>query len=354
MTQDQTNAADDRIVRATARNHTIRAFACQTTRLCQEAVVRHDLSPVAAAALGRLMSGALLLAEDLDRPDDSLTVLIRADGPLGGLTVVADGQARVRGLVQAPVVASRYLGQGKLDVGAAVGRGTLTVIRDLGLKEPYVGQVELVSGEIAEDLAAYLAYSEQIPSVISLGVRLSADGVIQAGGFMVQLMPDAQEQTVAWLEEQVAKLPESTRMLEAGLGPEDMLQQLLGDDVQILAARPCAYHCPCQRERMAANLLALGRVELAELANDPDGIELTCHFCGRHYRFSQADIKGLLEASKQVKKDEQDTPQEAGLSQPPGPSPRPVAAVGDQPDRLHASEPDLPAADKQPDGPDRD
>jgi molecular chaperone Hsp33 len=286
----------DYIVRATALGGKVRALACRTTDTCRDAVRLLDLSPIAAAALGRLMSGVLLLAQDLKQAKQSITALVHGDGPLGILTAVADGAANVRGMVGHPVTETLLLREGKLAVGSAVGKGTLTVIRDLGMKEPYVGRVRLVSGEIAEDLSYYLAVSEQISSIVSLGVKLDQNGVRHAGGLLVQLLPDAGEDTAAYLEDRAAAFPEITQLLEEGCSPQQMLERLLDDaDIQYIGLTPCAYRCRCSRQRMTRNLTALGRRELADLAGDPAGIRLECHFCNKTYHFSQAQVQALLE-----------------------------------------------------------
>jgi molecular chaperone Hsp33 len=289
------DAGDDCIIRATALGGQVRALACRTTTTCREAVRLLGLSPIAAAALGRLMSGMLLLAQDLKQPEHSLTALVSGDGPLQGLTVVAEGDGSVRGSVGQPVVETRLLREGKLDVGSAVGSGTLTIIRDLGMKEPYIGRVRLQSGEIAEDLAYYLAVSEQIRSIVSLGVLLDRTGVRQAGGLIVQLLPDADEDTIAYLEQRVAEFPDITQLLAEGFGPIQLLERLLADpDIQVLSESPCAYRCRCSRPRMERNLVALGRQELADLARDPAGIQLECHFCNKTYHFDQGELIDLL------------------------------------------------------------
>lgn len=292
---NQTDPGGDYIVRATAMNNAVRAFACRTTDTCREAVRVHHLSPLAAAALGRLMTGVLLLTQDLKRTEDSITAIIRSDGPLQGLTVIGEGDATVRGLVRQPIVETSYLRPGKLDVGAAVGAGTLTIMRDLGLKEPYIGTIRLVSGEIAEDLAQYLAVSEQIPSVVSLGIKMNREGVYLAGGLMVQLMPDAGEEVTEWLEQRVAGFPDVTHLLEEGFNPHQLLDLLFGDpDIQYHTVTPCSYTCRCSRERMERNLFTLGRAELSSLASEPDGINLECHFCARQYQFSRQDLESML------------------------------------------------------------
>ncbi len=290
-----TDNGDDYIVRATALKGAVRAFACRTTAICREAARLHQLSPLAAAALGRLMSGVLMLTQDLKRTEDSITAIIQGDGPLQGLTVIGEGDATVRGLVVQPVVETHYLSPGKLDVGSAVGEGTLTITRDMGLKEPYTGRVRLVSGEIAEDLTYYLAVSEQIPTAVSLGVKMDREGVLLAGGLMVQLMPDAGDEVAEYLERRVAGFPEITHLMSEGFNPHQLLDLLLGDpDIQYNDVTPCFYRCHCSRDRMARNLITLGRSELAELAADPAGINLECHFCSQHYHFDQREISELL------------------------------------------------------------
>lgn len=290
-----TDPGGDYIVRATALKGAVRAFACRTTDTCREAVRMHQLSPLAAAALGRLMSGVLMLTQDLKDPRDSITAIIHCQGPLQGMTVIGEGDATVRGLVIQPIVETRYLAPGKLDVGSAVGAGTLTVMRDMGLKEPYVGKVRLVSGEIAEDLTYYLAVSEQIPTVISLGIKMDHEGIRTAGGFMVQLLPDAGDEVAEYLEKRLAGFPEFTHLMDEGFNPHQVLDLLFGDpDIRYNGVTPCAYACHCSRDRMERNLLTLGRQELEELAQTESGINLECHFCNASYRFSQQDIKNLL------------------------------------------------------------
>lgn len=294
------SADPDYIVRATALGGQVRAFACRTTGTCREAVRIHGLSPLAAAALGRLMSGVLMMTQDLDQPGDSLTAVIRCEGPLQGMTVIGEQNAAVRGSVLQPIVETVYQQPGKLAVGAAIGKGTLTIIRDLRLREPYTGRVQLVSGEIAEDLAHYFAVSEQVPSLISLGVKMDQNGITCAGGLMVQLMPDAEEDTIGYLEKRAAGFPEVSRLLEEGFSPHQLLDLLLGDpEICYHAVTPCAYACTCSRERMERNLIALGRTELVQLADDPAGIQLVCHFCNQNYVFSQPAVRELIRQSRQ-------------------------------------------------------
>ena len=287
----------DYMVTATALSGKVRALAVRSTNLVQEALRIHKTSPVATAALGRFLTGTLFLADTLKGEGDTLTTNIRSDGPLQGMTAVADSHGNVRGYCLEPVVETTYHRPGKLNVGAAVGNGKLTVVKDFGLKEPYVGQVELVSGEIAEDFTYYLASSEQTPSIVSLGVGIDANGVTCAGGFMVQLLPGADEETIEYLENRVSGgFPDVTFLLSEGMSPEKILDMFLGDkDICFLEGRKVAYKCNCSRERMERNLMAIGKKDLAELSEDPNGIDLECHFCDRKYHFSQKDVLGLLE-----------------------------------------------------------
>ena len=287
----------DYIVTATALAGKVRALAIRSTNLVKEALRIHKTSPVATAALGRFLTGTLFLADTLKGDGDSLTVNIRSDGPLQGMTAVADSHGNVRGYCLEPVVETTYHRPGKLNVGAAVGNGKLTVVKDFGLKEPYVGQVELVSGEIAEDFTYYLASSEQTPSIVSLGVGIDATGVTCAGGFMVQLLPGADEETISYLENRVSGgFPDVTFLLTEGMNPEKILDMFLGDkDICFLAGRKVAYKCNCSRDRMERNLMAIGKKDLTELSQDPNGIDLECHFCDQKYHFSQEDVLGMLD-----------------------------------------------------------
>ena len=287
----------DYIVTATALSGKVRALAIRSTNLVKEALRIHNTSPVATAALGRFLTGTLFLADTLKGEGDSLTTNIRSDGPLQGMTAVADSHGNVRGYCLEPVVETTYHRPGKLNVGAAVGNGKLTVVKDFGLKEPYVGQVELVSGEIAEDFTYYLASSEQTPSIVSLGVGIDANGVTCAGGFMVQLLPGADEETISYLENRVSGgFPDVTFLLNEGMNPEKILDMFLGDkDICFLEGRKVAYKCNCSRDRMERNLMAIGKKDLTELSQDPNGIDLECHFCDQKYHFSQEDVLGMLE-----------------------------------------------------------
>lgn len=286
----------DYIVRATAYGGQVRALAIRSTLLCREALAIHNTSPVATAALGRFLSGSLLLADNLKSEQDTQTTIIRCDGPLHGMMAVCDAAGNVRGYCNEPVVENTFHYPGKLNVGVAVGSGILTVIRDLGLKEPYVGTVQLVSGEIAEDFTCYLAESEQTPSIMSLGVLLEKDGVAHAGGFLVQLMPGAGEDMIELMEKRAeGGFPDVTFLMNEGMNPEQILDMFLGDPhIEYLTATQVQYSCNCSRDRMERNLLTLGKTQLDELSEDPEGISLECHFCDKIYKF---DRESLLELS---------------------------------------------------------
>ncbi len=286
----------DYIVTATALSGKVRALAVRSTELVKEALRIHKTSPVATAALGRFLTGTLFVADTLKGEGDTITANIRSDGPLQGMTAVADSHGNVRGYCLEPVVETTYHRPGKLNVGAAVGSGKLTVVKDFGLKEPYVGQVELISGEIAEDFTYYFASSEQTPSIVSLGVSLDTNGVTCAGGFMVQLLPGADEETISYLEDRVnGGFPEVSFLLQEGMNPEKILDMFLGDkDICFLEGRKVAYKCNCSRDRMERNLMAIGKKDLTELSLDPNGIDLECHFCDQRYHFSQEDVKALI------------------------------------------------------------
>ncbi|MBQ4185498.1 MAG: Hsp33 family molecular chaperone HslO [Clostridiales bacterium] len=286
----------DYIVTATALSGKVRALAVRSTEIVKEALRIHKTSPVATAALGRFLTGTLFVADTLKGEGDTITANIRSDGPLQGMTAVADSHGNVRGYCLEPVVETTYHRPGKLNVGAAVGSGKLTVVKDFGLKEPYVGQVELISGEIAEDFTYYFASSEQTPSIVSLGVSLDTNGVTCAGGFMVQLLPGADEETISYLEDRVnGGFPEVSFLLQEGMNPEKILDMFLGDkDICFLEGRKVAYKCNCSRDRMERNLMAIGKKDLTELSLDPNGIDLECHFCDQRYHFSQEDVKALI------------------------------------------------------------
>ena len=288
----------DYLVHATALKGQIRAIGIRSTLLCQEALRLHGISPVTTAALGRFMTGSLLLAEDMKNDADNQTTVIICDGPIGGMTVVCDANGNVRGYANQPVVENFYHAPGKLDVGKAIGNGILRVIRGgENRTQPYIGTVELQSGEIAEDFTYYLASSEQIPSIVCLGVLLENEKVSVAGGFMVQVLPGADAETLAYLEERAGGgFPDVTFLLKEGMNPEKILDVFLADpEIKFLSSRLVQYKCPCSRYKMEKNLIALGRSELRSIQTEENEITLECHFCDSRYKFTRDQISDLLE-----------------------------------------------------------
>lgn len=292
----------DYLVRATAYDGHVRGLCIRTTGVVSDAFAIHGTSPAATAAFGRFLTGSLLLADTLKNKEDSQTTNIRSDGPIGGMTAVCDSRRNIRGVLHHPIVETTYRAPGKIDVSAAVGKGILTVVRDLGLKEPYVGSVELISGEIAEDFTYYLAVSEQTPSVVSLGVLLGADGVHQAGGFLVQVLPGAPDHVIDALEKRATGgFPDITFLMEEGLSPEKILDMFLGDpEIIYLGAEPVQYACNCSRDKMERGLLTLGEEQLRELSQTEEGIEISCHFCKTNYHFDKDQINRLADNARKT------------------------------------------------------
>ena len=272
---------NDYIIRATAANDQIRAFAAVTTEMVETAREHHNTSPVATAALGRLLTAGAMMGSMMKGEKDVLTLQIKAGGPLQGITVTADSQGNVKGYVGNPDVCIPANSKGKLDVAGAVGPGFLTVIKDMGLKEPYSGQVMLQTCEIAEDLTYYFATSEQVPSAVGLGVLMNKNNTVrQAGGFIVQLMPFAEEEVISRLEQNVQKINSVTNLLEEGHTPESLLEKVLeGFDVQINEKMDTRFCCNCSKERVAKALISIGRKELNEMIQEGKPIEMNCHFC---------------------------------------------------------------------------
>lgn len=287
----------DYIVRGIAADGQIRAFAAVTTQTVETAREDHNTSPVATAALGRLLTAAGMMGAMMKGEKDVLTLQIKADGPLGGITVTADSQGNVKGYVGNPQVLLHANAKGKLDVAKAVGQGFLNVIKDMGLKEPYSGQTMLQTGEIAEDLTYYFATSEQVPSSVGLGVLMERDNTVrQAGGFIVQLMPFAQEETIAKLEANLSKITSVTALLDQGDGPEDLLRRLLGNlDLEITDHLPVRFHCSCSKERVEKALISIGSKELQEVIDEGKPVELNCHFCNTNYSFTVEELKKILQ-----------------------------------------------------------
>lgn len=291
---------NDYIIRAIAANDHIRAFAAVTTETVEEARKDHNTSPVATAALGRLLTAGAMMGTMMKGDKDILTLQIKAGGPLEGITVTADSKGRVKGYVGNPNVCIPANSKGKLDVAGAVGVGFMNVIKDMGLKEPYVGQVALQTSEIAEDLTYYFATSEQVPSAVGLGVLMNKDNTVrQAGGFIVQLMPFAEESTIAKLEENVQKITSVTSLLEEGHTPESLLEKVLdGFDMEINEKIPTEFYCNCSRERVEKALISIGRKELNEMIQEGKPIEMNCHFCNHNYEFTVEELKEILRKCK--------------------------------------------------------
>lgn len=287
----------DYLIRATAANGQVRAFGVTSRELTETAKNAHDTSPVATAALGRLMSAAVMMGADLKGENDLLTLRMEGDGPMGGLLATADSHGNVKGYAFHPEVLLPPNARGKLDVGGALGAGMLSVVKDIGLKEPYVGQTNLVSGEIAEDLTYYYAASEQIPCSIALGVLMNKDNTVrQAGGFMIQLLPGASDELIDRLEERLGELPSITALLDARKTPEEILSGLLGDfDLEILEKKPVQFHCDCSRERVERAIVSIGKKEIREMIEEGKPIEAGCQFCNKKYSFSVEELEELLQ-----------------------------------------------------------
>lgn len=291
---------NDYIVRATAANNQIRAFAATTKDVVEAARRAHHTSPVATAALGRLLTGAAMMGSMMKNESDMLTIQIKCDGPIGGLTVTADVNGNVKGYVVNPEVLLPPNKNGKLDVAGALGLGVLNVIKDMGLKEPYVGQTILHTSEIAEDLTYYFATSEQVPSSVGLGVLMEKDNTVkQAGGFIVQVMPFVEEEVLARLEENVKKISSVTAMLDKGYTPEQILAEALdGLDVEFTDTIDARFYCSCTKERVAKALVSIGKKEIQEMIDDGKEIEVNCHFCNTQYAFTVEELKEILKRSR--------------------------------------------------------
>ena len=288
----------DQIIRVIAKDAPVKAMAITARDTVERARAIHDCWPVASAALGRLLMAASMMGAVLKAEDGSVTLRVRGGGPLGALTAVSDSGGNVRGYVQNPAVDVPRKAKGKLDVGAAVGgEGDLTVIRDLGMKEPYIGSVELVGGEIAEDIAAYFVESEQIPTACALGVLIAPDQTVQAaGGYLIQLLPGADDAVVSAVERGMARLGAVSARLDGGMEPLELLQEVLADfELEVLETTPIEYRCYCSEERVSRALISLGREELDKLIREQDGAELTCQFCDRVYRYSGDQLRALRE-----------------------------------------------------------
>ena len=288
------------IVRATAGNGSIRAFAATTRDLVQHAREVHHTSPVASAALGRMLTAAAMMGSMLKGDKDILTLQVRGEGPLQGIVVTSDSKAQVKGYVFNPSVEIPDLIPGKLNVSGAIGAGHLSVIKDIGMREPYAGKIELVTGEIAEDLTYYFAQSEQTPSAIGLGVLVETDTSIRrAGGFIIQLLPDATDEMIDKLEKKLATIPYVSDLLDMGQTPEGILEMILGDfDLKIMDTIPTAFYCNCTRERVEKALISIGKEELEKIIREDKKANLHCHFCSKEYDFNEEQLVALLEEAR--------------------------------------------------------
>lgn len=292
----------DILKRGTSMDGTIRVFACITTELVNRAQQIHHTYPVATAALGRTLTAASMMGiSGLKNEDDSMTIQIKGDGQLSFIVAVTDSSGNVRGYASNPYVDRPLNSKGKLDVGGAIGQGYLSVIKDLGMKEPYVGQVPLVSGEIAEDITMYYAQSEQTPTATGLGVLVDTDNsVIAAGGFMIQLMPGATDETAKKLEEILNNIPPVTTMINDGMTVDDIIFQITdGFDMLIENKEEHPkYECKCSKERMEQALISIGEEELLGIIEEQGEAELTCQFCDNKYKFNKAELEELLKQAK--------------------------------------------------------
>ena len=300
MENDMQEVYKDYMVRATAMDGEIRAFAVTSKDTVETARQIHDTYPTATAALGRLLSAGLMMGADMKDDDDLITVKIDCQGPIKGLLATADRNGHVKGYVSNPAVDLPPNDKGKLDVGGALDLGVLSVIKDIGLKEPYTGQTILITGEIAEDITYYYATSEQIPSSVALGVLMNKDNTVrQAGGFMIQLMPGAGDETAEALEKKIGEIDGITSMLDKGMSPEDILTYILGDfGLRINERTDCSYRCDCSRERVLRALLSIGKKDLEEMIEENKDVEMECHFCGRKYTFTPEELKELVKEAE--------------------------------------------------------
>lgn len=288
----------DYIIRGTSADESIRFFSCITTGMVEEARKIHDCSPVSVAALGRMLTAASMMGIMLKSDKDTITVQINGKGPAGSIVVISDNTGNARGYITNPNVELMHRKDGKLDVGSAVGvDGVLTVIKDLGMKEPYVGQIPILSGEIGDDISSYFATSEQTPTAVGLGVLVEIDGHVAAsGGFIIQLMPEADEAVISKLEERLGGIRSVTEMISSGLDAEGIIKEILGDiEFRVHEEKQVEYRCNCSKDRLERALISIGKQELVELINEQGKAELVCHFCNSKYHFDKEELVKLLE-----------------------------------------------------------
>ncbi|MDO5041630.1 MAG: Hsp33 family molecular chaperone HslO [Peptoniphilus sp.] len=293
----------DYLVKAIDAEGFVRISAVRTTDLVEKARVTHDLSKTASAALGRTLSAGLIMADDLKNEGDSITININCDGALEKIVVTGKNDGKIKGYVNNPHAdADIREVDNKLDVSKIVGGGTLTVVKDLGLKEPYVGQVDLVSGEIAEDFANYFAVSDQVPTVVNLGVLVDKDLSIKAaGGFILSLMPGAGEEIISRIEANVAKMESLTALIDRGYSPEDIILEVLaGFDVKFLGEKPVEFKCDCSREKVIESLISIGEKEMTKIIEEDGKAEVECYFCNTTYDFDKKDLEEILKEIKKI------------------------------------------------------
>ena len=290
---------NDYMIRATAAGGQVRAFAVSSRDIVETARAAHNTSPVITAALGRLLTAGAMMGNMMKSEDDMLTLKVEGSGPARYILVSADSKGNVKGYAANPNVILPANAKGKLDVAGAIGVGLLTVTKDMGLKEPYSGTCELISGEIAEDLTYYFASSEQTPSSVGLGVLMNKDNTVNvAGGFIIQIMPDATDETIDAIEQKISTIQSVTGMLEEGMKPEDILNLILGDlELEILEKIPVRFFCGCTKERVSSALISVGSKDLQDIIDDGEPIEIICHYCSKKYTFDMDELKELADKS---------------------------------------------------------
>ena len=285
----------NKLIRVLTSNQEVRCLAVKSTQVVSKAQKLHKTTPTATAALGRTLTGGLLMA-NMELSGSEISLTIKGNGPLEKIMVHANQEGEVRGYVKNPQIESKTNQQGKLDVAGAIGAGELIVEKNLGLKDPYRGRIALVSGEIAQDLTYYFTNSEQIPSSVGLGVLVAKDLSVQAaGGFIIQVLPEASEETITQLEENIANLNEVSRIIDAGNGPEDLLAKVLADfEFEVINEQEVEFNCKCNQDRIEEIMLGLGEEELRETLEQEGQVEIRCQFCGRKYQFAQEEVKEIL------------------------------------------------------------
>ena len=290
----------DYAIRGTAADGQVLAFAVSTARMVEEAHDRHGTSPVITAALGRLLSAVSMMSLQLKGEEEEISIQIKGSGPVGGLSVVANGAGDVRGYAEVPDVDLPLNAKGKLDVASALGIGVMSIVKDLGLKEPYVGSTHLVTSEIAEDLAYYYTASEQIPSAVALGVLVNPDGSVwTSGGYMLQLLPGASDEVAEMLQNRCQNFPQLTTFLAEGHTPDEVLEELLeGLDFQVMAKAPVRFQCNCNKDRVERALISIGEKDLQSLIDEGKDVDMNCHYCGKTYHFTIDEVKELLKKAR--------------------------------------------------------